>query len=156
MGVSGSGKSTLGKALGSVLNVPFIEGDDFHPLANIEKMKKSIPLTDTDRKPWLISLAEELSSHQKQGAVLACSALKESYRNLLLSKISADHAFWIYLKCDEKKLIKRIEMRNHFMPSSLLRSQLETLEEPKDALQLKDSLSVKQMIKQIKKTLDEH
>ena len=83
MGVSGSGKSTLGIALGKTLSIPFLEGDDFHPKANIDKMKSRTPLTDEDRKPWLVALSKELLKHQSKGVILACSALKASYRELL-------------------------------------------------------------------------
>ncbi len=84
IGVSGSGKSTLGKALSEKLGILFIDGDDFHSLDNIEKMKKSIPLNDKDRKPWLIKLSKKIFESHFNGVIVACSALKEKYRELLV------------------------------------------------------------------------
>tara|TARA_S200000501_G_C20790010_1_gene729073 strand:+ start:490 stop:960 length:471 start_codon:yes stop_codon:yes gene_type:complete len=156
MGVSGSGKSTLGNALGKAFSIPFIEGDDFHPQSNINKMKQGIPLKDEDRRPWLVSLSEELNSHKSHSAVLSCSALKISHRELLSSLILNKTIFWIYLKCSFKKLEKRIKGRSHFMPISLLKSQLDTLEEPKGVLCLKDALSLKEMIEQVKIKINEY
>ena len=84
IGVSGSGKSTLGKALSEKIGKLFIDGDDFHSLDNIEKMKKSIPLNDKDRKPWLIKLSKKIFESQNNGVIVACSALKGKYRELLV------------------------------------------------------------------------
>ena len=155
MGVSGSGKSTLGIALGQAFSIPFIEGDDFHTKANIDKMKSKIPLTDEDRKTWLITLSKELSKHFSKGVILACSALKASYRELLCNSLLKKSLFWIYLDCNSKELKKRLEGRDHFMPHDLLQSQLDALEEPKDALYLNNSQSINEMIEQIKRELNE-
>ena len=97
MGVSGSGKSTIGRGLAQAMGASFIEGDDFHCPSSIEKMSKGIPLEDTDRLPWLRELHIQLKEKQALGedAVLACSALKESYRNILSHHLSVE---WIYLK----------------------------------------------------------
>jgi len=134
MGVSGSGKTTIGKLLAERLSLPFIEGDDFHSKDNILKMSRGIPLTDEDRYPWLRSLSEQLLSHQKEkGVVLACSALKESYRKILQEGLS-EKIIWVYLQGDESILRERIKNRKeHFMPLELLRSQLTTLEKPDNA-----------------------
>ena len=155
MGVSGSGKSTLGIALGKTLSIPFLEGDDFHPKANIDKMKSRTPLTDEDRKPWLVALSKELLKHQSKGVILACSALKDSYRELLSNSSLKELPFWIYLDCDSEELKKRLVGREHFMPLDLLESQLELLEEPKRAIYLNNSQSINEMIEQIKRELNE-
>jgi carbohydrate kinase (thermoresistant glucokinase family) len=135
MGVTSSGKSTIGKLLAKRLSVPFIEGDEFHPEENIEKMSKGIPLNDDDRVPWLQLLSQQLKSHQQdKGAVLACSALKESYRKILQGGLN-EKITWIYLDGSEELIRKRMEKRkNHFMPEALLQSQFSALEKPSYAL----------------------
>ncbi|MFD2159361.1 gluconokinase [Rubritalea tangerina] len=129
MGVSGCGKSTVGSLLASQLNVPFLDGDDFHPDANRQKMSEGIPLTDADRHPWLETLAQQLQQHSN-GCVLACSALKRSYRDTLRS---AGPLHFILLEGSHQLLLDRLTERSattdHFMPSSLLQSQLTTLED---------------------------
>ena len=155
MGVSGSGKSTLGNAISKALSMPFIEGDDYHSKSNIKKMKNAIPLTDKDREPWLLSLSKELSNHKINGAVLACSALKISYRKLLSHFLLKKSILWVYLDCNLKELKKRMLQRDHFMPINLLQSQLNTLEKPKDALYLKSSLSVIEMVERVKIEINE-
>tara|TARA_A100001011_G_scaffold142917_1_gene150890 strand:- start:922 stop:1410 length:489 start_codon:yes stop_codon:yes gene_type:complete len=155
MGVSGSGKSTLGSSISKALSIPFIEGDDYHTRANIKKMKNAIPLTDKDRESWLFSLSKELSNHKKNGAVLACSALKISYRKLLSNFLLKKSIIWVYLDCNLRELKNRLLNRNHFMPLSLLQSQLSTLEKPKDALYLKSSLSIKEMVGRVKNEINE-
>ena len=155
MGVSGGGKSTLGNALAESLKVPFIEGDDFHFQFNIEKMKNGIPLTDADRIPWLSKLGKQLEKQQRVGAVLACSALKASYRELLTNRVTKKKILWVYLKCEMKQLSLRMRKRNHFMPLSLLQSQLDTLEEPKEAVLLDGNLSILEMMHLIKKQLND-
>lgn len=139
MGVSGSGKSTIGKLLSDRLGVPFADADDYHPQSNIEKMKAGIPLNDNDRYPWLQKLAQLISDHQKPGLILACSALKENYRTILGSKIN-EELKWVYLKADPSLIAERMAKRNHFMPVALLKSQLDVLEPPSNAivLEIKD------------------
>lgn len=131
MGVSSCGKSTIGKLLAERLALPFIEADDFHPQENILKMSKGTPLSDDDRHPWLHSLSHQLKMHeQSKGSVLACSALKESYRNILQGDLK-EKIKWIYLEGTEDVIRKRMkERKNHFMPESLLQSQLTTMEKP--------------------------
>jgi gluconokinase len=131
MGVSGSGKTTLGNAIAEKFNYVFLEGDAFHSELNKEKMKKGIPLTDQDRLPWLIKINQTLQSKKGVKIVLACSALKEDYRELLQQKLAQKTVLWVYLKSEFSVLKKRMENRDHFMPVSLLESQLETLEAPK-------------------------
>lgn len=130
MGVTGSGKSTIGTLLANRLSFPFFDADDFHSQENISKMSQGIPLTDEDRYPWLQTLSNLLRSHQTEGAVLACSALKENYRRLLQQGLK-EPITWIYLEGSKELLIKRMEGRKgHFMPEALLDSQLATLEKP--------------------------
>lgn len=131
MGVSGCGKSTIGKLLADQLNIDFYDADDFHPDANVTKMKNGQALNDTDRKPWLLLLSKKLQEwQQKGGAVLACSALKENYRQLLMSN-NPDTIKWVYLEGTFKVITERISKReNHFMKADLLKSQFDTLEIP--------------------------
>jgi gluconokinase len=125
MGVSGTGKSTIGRALAETLDLPFIEGDDLHPPANVAKMADGIPLTDADRAPWLDRIAARLD----QPAVVTCSALKRSYRDRL--RAAAPDLVLVYLHGTPELLATRMAQRDgHFMPTSLLESQLATLEEP--------------------------
>ena len=150
MGVSGSGKTTLGNAIAKKFNYVFLEGDAFHSELNKEKMKKGIPLTDQDRLPWLIKINQTLQSKKGVKIVLACSALKEDYRELLQQKLAQKTVLWVYLKSEFSVLKKRMENRDHFMPVSLLKSQLETLEAPKKAITIDSSLSIEKMIYQLK------
>lgn len=135
MGVSGSGKTTVGQALAADLHWPFFDGDDFHPPANIAKMSQGIPLTDTDRAPWLQAIHQHMSMLGRRGqhAVVACSALKRAYRTQLVGELDAVHL--IYLRGSMETIRQRLQARaGHFMPTALLASQFETLEEPDDAL----------------------
>ncbi|HEX7740185.1 MAG TPA: gluconokinase [Marmoricola sp.] len=127
MGVSGSGKSVVGEALAGSLAVPYADGDDLHPDANIEKMRAGTPLTDEDRRPWLDRCGDWLREHDAAGGVLACSALTRSYRDRLRSR--AHRVRFIELDVPEQVLRHRLARRTgHFMPVSLLASQLATLE----------------------------
>jgi gluconokinase len=131
MGVSGSGKTTVGELLAQRLGADFVEGDAYHPPENIEKMRRGIPLDDADRQPWLQALRAEIDRWLAAGktVVLACSALKQSYRDIL-AKGRPDVRF-VYLKGDEALLRSRLEKRRgHYMPASLLASQIAALEEP--------------------------
>jgi carbohydrate kinase (thermoresistant glucokinase family) len=131
MGVSGSGKSTVGERLADRLDCAFLEGDDFHPPANITKMKQGIALTTRDREPWLTSIAtkiDELLLTQKS-AVFSCSALQRSYRDIIIG--NRPHVALVYLKGDYDLIMHRLQGRHgHFMPAALLKSQFDTLEEP--------------------------
>ena len=132
MGVSGSGKTTIGAALARALGVEFVEGDDLHPPANVRRMQQGIPLTDADRRPWLAALARRLRAAHgaARGLVVACSALKRSYRDLLRSEGAAQVRF-VYLSGSKDVITQRMTgRRGHFMPVSLLDSQFATLEEP--------------------------
>jgi gluconokinase len=147
MGVSGCGKSTVGRALATTLNAVFIDADDFHPESNKEKMRAGLGLTDQDRDPWLALLNEKLLIFQasKQPVVLACSALKERYRNALRKNVPA--LKFIHLTGTHDELAARLAARNHeYMPASLLKSQLETLEPPADALQIPVAWSLEKQV----------
>ena len=130
-GVSGSGKTTIGRFLAQELGWKFYDADELHPERNVEKMRQGIALTDTDRWPWLEQLRELLkkSIARKEDAILACSALKDEYRDYL--QIS-NEIRWVYLKGEYELIANRFEQRRgHFMNPTLLRNQFETLEEPK-------------------------
>jgi gluconokinase len=131
MGVSGAGKTTLGRELAERLGVPFIEGDDFHPPANVAKMASGVPLEDHDRWPWLENLNRILRAEKH--AVLACSALKDAYRRRLLEGVA--DARLVHLQGDKALIAGRLESRAHrYMPASLLESQFAILEPPQEAI----------------------
>jgi gluconokinase len=135
MGVSGCGKTTIGELLAGKLCCAFYDGDAFHPQSNIEKMASGRPLTDADRMPWLIRLNDLILTHQasKSDAVLACSALKRAYREIL-RRNTADVCF-VYLKGSYELIAGRMRQRDgHYMKVDMLRSQFDTLEEPDDAM----------------------
>src|SRR5680860_480965 len=128
-GVTGCGKSTVGKLLAGRLNLPFYDGDHFHPNANVQKMASGIPLTDEDRLPWLQNLAEHIREwDQKNGAVLACSALNAQYRKILQA---VPNIQWILLEGPKELIRERLNFRvGHFMNPALLDSQFEAFEKP--------------------------
>ncbi len=131
MGVSGSGKTTVARLLADALKCPFLEGDDLHPRANVEKMSKGTPLTDADRRPWLGLIADEIDSWRRHGqsGVVTCSALKRSYRDILIGARAG--VALAYLKGSRELIQRRMAARDkHFMPVVLLDSQFATLEEP--------------------------
>jgi carbohydrate kinase (thermoresistant glucokinase family) len=147
MGVSGSGKSTLGLALARELGWDFIDGDNFHPAANIAKMASGIPLDDSDREPWLDLLNEKLraSIRTNRRPILACSALKEKYRQRLLKDV--DGMAILFLKGSYDTIRSRLaERAGHFMKESLLQSQFDALEEPRDVLVMDISMPVHVML----------
>jgi len=132
MGVCGSGKSLIGAQLARALDIEFVDGDALHPPDNVQRMAAGIPLTDDDRRGWLLAIAARLREAQRAriGLVLSCSALKRSYRDLLRSVGAADVHF-VYLAGSRALLAERMtNRRGHFMPPSLLDSQLAILEEP--------------------------
>ena len=130
MGVSGTGKSTVGRAVSDELGVPLVEGDRYHPQSNIEKMASGIPLTDADRRSWLETLARIVAEKHTadERTVLACSALRRSYRDVLRGPLAPGGMFFVHLHAPYDVLEARMAGRDHFMPSSLLRSQFDTLE----------------------------
>lgn len=131
MGVSGCGKSTVGEALAEKLGIPFMEGDRLHPASNVEKMAAGTPLNDDDRWPWLDLVGAELhKGSEADGIVISCSALKKIYRERLRDACGGPLAF-VYLDGSEALLTERMGARTgHFMPLSLLQTQLATLEVP--------------------------
>lgn len=133
IGVSGSGKTTIGRLLARNLGWRFLEGDDFHSAASTAKIREGVPLTDADRWPWLAALREQIQDLLKgrEQAVLACSALKRAYRDLL----RLECVQFVYLKGDYELIRQRLEGRKgHFFDARLLMSQFDTLEEPRRAL----------------------
>jgi gluconokinase len=134
MGVSGSGKSTVADALARRIGWRFEDGDSFHPAANVAKMSAGHPLTDEDRWPWLNAIADEIERSCKAGAhiIIACSALKHSYRDVLLR--GRDDVRFVFLKGTQELIADRLAQRKgHFMPPGLLTSQFKTLEPPESA-----------------------
>jgi gluconokinase len=131
MGVSGSGKTTVGRALAEVLGVDYAEADAFHPEANIRKMSSGSPLDDADREPWLSAIAEWIGEHGRSGGVVSSSALKRRYRDVLRS--SGTPVFFLHLDGPRELIAQRMTARSgHFMPRSLLGSQLADLEPLED------------------------
>jgi gluconokinase len=150
MGVSGSGKTTLGRRLAERLGCEFIEGDDFHPAANVAKMASGTPLGDADRMPWLQVLNRELK--QRRSAVLACSALKETYREELSSGV--ENLKLVFLTGSFDLIQARLQARQHrYMPASLLRSQFSTLEPPVGAIEVDVGASVEACLETIEARL---
>jgi len=150
MGVSGSGKTTVGKALAQKLGWDFFDADDFHPTENIAKMINGMPLSDSDRTPWLASLHNLLSSTLKSNhhPILACSALKEKYRAQLLDGVDGFEI--IYLKGSYDLIWSRMSTRQgHYMRPEMLQSQFAALEEPQNALVLDISASLENLIDKI-------
>jgi len=151
MGVSGSGKSTVGRALAERLGWDFAEGDELHPPENVAKMAAGMPLTDADRRPWLERIADWIRDERAQGrdGVVTCSALKREYRGIL----AVDGVRFVYLRGTVALIHQRLQQRTgHFMPASLLGSQLDTLEEPaadEDALPLDVDRSPDELVDEI-------
>jgi len=135
MGVSGSGKTSVGVLLAAALGGEFVEGDSYHSPASVEKMRRGIPLDDADRQPWLETLAREIGAWLDAGrtVVLACSALRRSYRAILRG--GRPGVRFVYLRGSAELIRARLAARRgHYMPASLLDSQIATLEEPRDAI----------------------
>ena len=155
MGVAGSGKTTVGEQLAQHLGWNFYDADAFHPAENLAKMANGTPLNDTDRVPWLAALNALISTSLKENrpAVLACSALKESYRRQLLA--GNEGVQFVYLKGSYDLIWSRISRRkDHYMKPQMLQSQFEALEEPSDALTVDVSLPVAEIVRGIVKQLE--
>lgn len=155
MGVSGSGKTAVGTSLARRLGWDFFDADDFHPPANVAKMESGTPLDDSDRAPWLDALHDLISSSltANHPAVLACSALKERYRQQLLK--GNDDVQIVYLKGSYDLIWSRMEERtDHYMKPHMLKSQFETLEEPTYARTIEISKSVDEIVQEILKDME--
>jgi len=154
MGVCGCGKTTVGRVVAEEAGWPFLDADDFHPAANVAKMRAGTPLTDDDRWPWLERLADEMTAINARGghAVLACSALRQAYRDRMMR---AGDVRFVHLKGDRKTIAPRLAGRaGHYMPATLLDSQLATLEEPRNAIVVDIRLSVPEQAASIAAALD--
>jgi carbohydrate kinase (thermoresistant glucokinase family) len=149
MGVSGCGKTAVGRAIAEALGWPFLDGDDFHPPANVEKMRAGTPLTDDDRWPWLDRLVDEArnAAGREGHAVLGCSALRQAYRDRLAR---AGDVRFVHLHGDRATIAARIAGRQHrYMPATLLDSQFATLEPPADALVVDVALPIDEQVAQV-------
>jgi gluconokinase len=138
MGVSGSGKTAVGQVLAHKLGWTFVDADDFHPPANVEKMHRGIPLDDDDRRPWLQAVRRRLEQARDRGenVVLACSALKHAYQDYLQQE-APEAVRYVHLRGSEELMARRLAARRgHFMNPALLHSQFETLQPPEHALQV--------------------
>ena len=147
MGVSGCGKTTVGTALANRLGWDFYDADDFHPPENVAKMASGTPLNDDDRYPWLVALHDLISDSLEKGefGVLACSALKESYREILLQ--DNENVKFVYLKGSFDLILSRMQARSeHYMKPEMLQSQFDTLEEPVGAIAASASLPVQHIV----------
>jgi gluconokinase len=151
MGVSGSGKTTVGRLLAERLGWPFYDGDDFHPKSNIDKMSQGLPLNDRDRRPWLMAIHDLLVglTARKGRAILACSALKQDYRDLIVNGMGGIK--WVYLRGEYPILEERLKRRQgHHFKAALLGSQFEILEEPEDALVVQVDTPAESIVERIR------
>jgi gluconokinase len=150
MGVAGSGKTAVGMQVAQKLDWIFLDADNFHPPANIEKMKHGIPLNDEDRAPWLQRLHDELQNQMAKGhsVILACSALKESYRTVLRDEETPPT--FVYLDVDPQTIRDRLQHRTaHFFPKELMESQFAALEKPKDAIIIDARKSLEEVVQHV-------
>lgn len=153
MGVTGSGKTTIGRALADALNWRFVDADDFHPPANVAKMRAGIPLEDSDRAPWLAALHAKISDWLRTGSdtILACSALKQAYRDQLMCDPGVA---LVYLRGSRELIAQRLsERRDHYMDPDLLPSQFAALEEPATGLVVDVSATVPEIVAKIRSSL---
>lgn len=154
MGVSGCGKSTIAQLLAQTYQAIYLDADDFHPAANKQKMAAGIPLTDEDRWPWLASLNHVLLDHATQGksVFLACSALRQVYRDVLSRDLA--NIVFIYLAGSLEEIHARLQARSgHFMPPALLDSQFATLEEPTEAIRVSITKSPQEIVLEVESQL---
>jgi gluconokinase len=157
MGVSGCGKTSVAQALGKSRSWRSLDADDFHPASNVEKMRTGTPLNDEDRWPWLDKLNSILrhSAAKHESIVLACSALKEVYRERLTQRIAHAKVTIVYLEGSYELIEARMKARNHqYMPSTLLKSQFDTLEKPENAIVLSIEMPIDEQVKGILKSLE--
>lgn len=153
MGVAGSGKTTIGRMLADTVRCPFLDGDSLHPDTNIDAMRRGVPLTDADRMPWLAAIRDRMldADRRDEPLVVACSALRQSYRTYLAEGLAVR---WVYLRGAPGLLGSRLDARRgHFVKSELLASQLETLEEPGDAIVVDIGLPPGEIVRQVVEAL---
>ena len=153
MGVTGSGKTTVGRLLARKLGWKYFDADDFHPAGNLDKMRSGIALDDDDRQPWLEGLRDLIRDSLKSGenAVLACSALKEKYRRLLLID---ERVKLVFLKGDFQLIRRRLrKRRGHYMNPALLESQFATLEEPNESIEIDISSDTAKIVSTVRRRL---
>ena len=154
MGVCGCGKSTVGIQLAERLGMAFVDADDLHPQSNIDKMSRAIPLNDDDRWPWLDIVGKTLATEvaRSGGAVVACSALRQAYRDRITAA-AGEPVLFVHLAGSYETISDRLNQRGgHFMPPALLKSQFETLETPNDgelALEIDIRLSINEIVEQV-------
>lgn len=156
MGVSGSGKSTVGELLAQKMDCSFFDGDDFHPPENVAKMASGQPLNDEDRLPWLLRLNDLMHGCRRAGkhGILACSALKQSYRKILAKDI--DDICFVHLKGDYQTIFDRMAKRTeHYMGARMLQSQFDALEDPADALVIEIHISPEEIVSKIETHLSQ-
>jgi gluconokinase len=156
MGVAGAGKSTIGRMLARSLGSIFLDADDLHPARNRRKLARAIPLTDEDRRPWLDAVRRSVERFLADGAeaVIACSLLKQSYRDAVL--VDPSRVKLVYLQGTPSLIAKRLKpRRNHFMRPELLQSQFDTLEEPRNAITIDISASPAAIVKSIRARLSQ-
>lgn len=154
MGVTGAGKTTVGRLLAAQLGWAFFDADDFHPKPNVEKMRAGQPLTDADRAPWLAAVRVLIADCLRQGrnAVIACSALKASYRARL--QVDPNRVAFVFLTGDPDLLRARLRARQgHFMPAALLDSQISLLEEPPEGVRVNIALLPGEIVAKVRETL---
>jgi gluconokinase len=154
MGVTGSGKTTVGEKLAAELGWTFSDADDFHPAANKAKMRAGIPLTDDDRWPWLLAVRQviEQALRDNRGAIVACSALKAAYRDVLAGGL--ERVRFVLLDGDPAVLKARLAQRRHeFMNPALLESQIDTLERPPNAIVIDIELPLDEQVRRIRRAL---
>lgn len=153
MGVTGAGKTTVGRLLGEELEWEFADGDDFHPAVNVERMGRGVPLSDDDRRPWLERLRKEIlrCDAERRNLVLACSALKKSYRALLAV---SEAVKFVYLKGEAGQIAERLKTRRgHFANEKILAAQFVDLEEPESAVVVDIAATPLEIVNEIRKTL---
>jgi carbohydrate kinase (thermoresistant glucokinase family) len=153
IGVSGCGKSTIARNLSKELGIPYYDADDYHPKENVDKMKNGLPLDDSDRASWLTTLSTHLQQWDKnEGAILACSALKEKYREVLSEGL--DDCHWVFLSGDYDLIYNRMTKRQgHYMSEQMLKSQFDSLEIPSYGIHIDINKSPEEIINIIKSSL---
>ena len=153
MGVAASGKSTIASRLSEAEGWEYLEGDEFHPEANVERMAGGTPLTNKDREAWIDAMAEAVREYESGTIILSCSALNDFVRTRLIEGC-ARAVYWIYLHVSREELTRRMQAReNHFMKETMLDSQLAAMEPPEDCLRINGDQSVEAILEDVKRAL---